>query len=352
VAGSNLEKPGDRLQISPDGTVAVPAFRLPPSAALSPESRARWAMMLNSPQRMEIPDAGAFDSDAEFRTAVDGFRAALDAGMGQPMVDRLLQSFPMQMAAERIAGVPVEVFTPRGWRDDGRVLVNLHGGAFFAGATHVARVESIPLAHMSGLRVISVDYRQGYEHRFPAASEDIAAVYQALLETHAPGAIGVYGASAGGVLALQATAWILRQGLPAPGAIGVLSAGTGGPGDGSYLAAIGTGTYPPDLALTSIAGAKVGYFADADPGDPMVNPNLAPLELRARFPPSLFITATRAFDFSPALGSHRALCQAGVDAQLHVFDGLGHSFFYDASTPEAVDAYQTMVRFFTGRLKA
>ena len=45
-----------------------------------------------------------------------------------------------------------------------------------------------------------------------------------------------------------------------------------------------------------------------------------------------------------------ALSEAGVDAQLHVFDGLGHCFYYDASAPEGADAYRTMVRFFRKHL--
>ena len=55
-------------------------------------------------------------------------------------------------------------------------------------------------------------------------------------------------------------------------------------------------------------------------------------------------------DMSPAIATHRALVQAGVDASLHVFDGLGHCFYYDAIAPEGADAYQIMVRFFRKHL--
>ena len=81
-----------------------------------------------------------------------------------------------------------------------------------------------------------------------------------------------------------------------------------------------------------------------------MNPNAAPADFRAKFPPTLLITGTRAFDLSPALATHRALFQAGVDAQLHVFDGLGHCFYYDAMTPESLDAYDTIIRFFRKHL--
>jgi acetyl esterase/lipase len=190
-------------------------------------------------------------------------------------------------------------------------------------------MESIPVAHMGKFRVISVDYRQGYEHKFPAASEDVASVYSELLKDYSPSQIGIFGGSAGGMLAGQATAWILNEGLPKPGAIGIFGAGCGGSGDSAYFSAIGTGQSRPDETLEWILKGKVGYFSDTDPDDYLVNPNLAPEALRASFPPTLIITGTRSFDMSPAIATHRALVQAGADASLHVFDGLAHCFYYD-----------------------
>jgi len=299
---------------------------------------------------MSLPEAADFETEAEFKLAVDAFRKTLDEGLARPGSERMLARLPVHIRQGRMGGVPVETFTPLEDVDQERVLINLHGGAFFAGALYVARMESIPVAHMGRFRVISVDYRQGYEHRFPAASEDVATVYAELLKDYLPGQIGIYGGSAGGILAAQATAWILEQGLPRPGAIGVFSAGTGGSGDGAYFSAIGTGRTPPDNAMSSLWSAKVGYFANVRRDDYLVNPNIAPEAFRARFPPTLMITGTRAFDLSPALATHRALVQANVDASLHVFDGLGHSFYYDAATPESLDAYNTIIRFFRKHL--
>jgi epsilon-lactone hydrolase len=338
------------LQVKEDGTVRVPQFDLPLSAALSSEAKALLSMALRKALRITIPSAADFDTEAEFKPVVDAFRKSIDEGLARPQSERLLARFPVQIASGRLGGVPVETFTPLEGVDSERVLINLHGGAFYAGAVYVARMESIPVAHMGRFRVISVDYRQGYEHKFPAASEDVAAVYAELLKEYSPGQIGIFGGSAGGILTAQATAWILERGLPRPGAIGIFGAGTGGSGDGMYFSAIGTGQRPPDYAMTSLWSAKVGYFANVRPDDYLVNPNIAPEEFRAKFPPTLIITGTRAFDLSPALATHRALVRANVDASLHVFDGLGHCFYYDASTPESLDAYNTMIRFFRMRL--
>jgi acetyl esterase/lipase len=347
---SQGEAESGMLQIDEDGAIHVPAFRLPPSAALSAYSRASTVAMLRRTPRLQIPTAEMCASEEEFKALVDAFRTDLEANFAG-VTERLLADFPVEMKPGAIAGVPVEEFLPPEGADPDRMLINLHGGAFCSGAGLNGRIESIPLAHLGRFRVVSVDYRQGYEHKFPAASEDVCAVYKALLDDYAPSQIGIYGGSAGGILTSQATAWILSQGLPAPGAIGVFGAGTGGQGDAAWFGAIGMGARPPAPLLKKLAKAAIGYFGTASDEDPMVDPTRAP-ELLAQYPPTLLITATRAFDLSPAIITHRALARAGVDAQLHVFDGLGHCFYYDVKSPEGQDAYDTMVRFFRKHLGA
>jgi acetyl esterase/lipase len=339
------------LQVDPDGSIHVPAHVLPPSAALSEYSRAGVAAALNRRPRVSIPVAESCETEEEFKALVDDFRADIDNDFSGPMAEHLLKDFPVEVSSGEMGGIPVEEFTPLDATDEERVLINLHGGAFCSGAIHIGRVESIPLSHLGKFRVVSVDYRQGYEHKFPAASEDVCAVYAHLLDSYSPSQIGIYGGSAGGILTAQATAWIIGQDLPVPGAIGIFGAGTGGQGDAAYFGAIGMGVRPPLPLLKNLARGSIGYFGNASDDDPMVNPTGAPLDLRAKFPPTLLITATRAFDLSPAIRTHRALIEAGVDAQLHVFDGLGHCFYYDARAPEAADAYRTMTRFFRRHLQ-
>jgi epsilon-lactone hydrolase len=178
----------------------------------------------------------------------------------------------------------------------------------------------------------------------------VAAVYAELLRTYPAERIGIFGGSAGGALALQAVAWLIEHGQPVCGALGVFGAGTGGAGDAAYFSAISSGLTPPHDVFADLIDAKVGYFSDVRPDHHLVNPNVAPKTFRAQFPPTLLITATRAFDLSPAIATHRALVRAGVDASLHVFDGLGHCFYYNVDLPEAQDAYATIVRFFRQKL--
>ena len=91
------------------------------------------------------------------------------------------------------------------------------------------------------------------------------------------------------------------------------------------------------------------YLADTDPQDPLVSPAASPEVLR-KFPPTLIITGTRGFEFSSAVYTHSLLVKYGVQAELHVWEGLFHGFFYNPDVPESRDCYDVIVRFFDRQL--
>jgi acetyl esterase/lipase len=72
--------------------------------------------------------------------------------------------------------------------------------------------------------------------------------------------------------------------------------------------------------------------------------------MMSKFPPTLLITGTRAYDMSAAVQTQRALTKAGVKADLHVWDGMGHCFFFDVDLPESQEAFAVMTKFFSTRL--
>lgn len=199
---------------------------------------------------------------------------------------------------------------------------------------------------------MALEYRQGPEHRYPAASEDVAAAYRELLETYSAENIGIYGCSAGGMLTGMAVAWFQKESLPAPGAIGVLCAGltlepNGFGGDAAYTtAAIGESRAPPPPPSAEGSGrAPFGYLADVSLTDPLVAPASSP-EVLAKFPPTLIVTGTRGFELSSAVYTHAQLVKEGVEADLHVWEGMFHGFFYNVDVPESRDCYDVIVKFF------
>lgn len=269
------------------------------------------------------------------------------------------QRYPVEVSEETIGGILVDVVTPpEGVAEENRrrVLINLHGGGFVTGARTASLVESVPLAATMKIKVVSVDYRMGPEHQFPAASQDVAAVYRELLKTYDPASIGIYGCSAGGSLTAQSIAWFQAHQLPNPGAIGVFCSSLGQMAAGDSLrltgALLGASPRPPQARATSTPPPPrlPTYMGEARADDPLAYPLVSDAVL-AKFPPTLFITGTRSFEFSAALNSHNKLSLAGGDSTFHGWDAMFHGFFYNSELPESREAYAVMGRFFDTRLR-
>jgi acetyl esterase/lipase len=273
-------------------------------------------------------------------------------------LERQRELFAVERRDVTIGGVHAFEFTPKGGvaeQNRGRVLINLHGGGFSGCWPGCAELESIPVAALGRIRVLALEYRQGPEHRYPAASEDVAVAYRELLETYPARNIGIYGCSAGGMLTGMAVAWFQKESLPAPGAIGVLCAGltlepNGFGGDAAYTtAAIGESRAPPPPSAEGSGRAPFGYLADVSLTDPLAAPASSP-EVLAKFPPTLIVTGTRAFELSSAVYTHAQLVKQGVEADLHVWEGMFHGFFYNVDVPESRDCYDVIVKFFDRHL--
>ncbi len=324
--------------VDAEGGVRAGSMAVPYSAFGSPEARAFFPRMLTAGSKAP-PITGPIEQSRAFYDRMNSDRAA-----------RMAKLYAVKTHKETIGGVGTDVVEPADGvppRNRDRVLINLHGGAFLWGAHSGGLVESIPIASLGHIRVVSVDYRQGPEHVFPAASEDVEAVYRALLKQYKPGNIGIYGCSAGGVLTGEAVARLIDRQLPAPGAIGTFCGSLVNlEGDSVYVAPLLNGQPVPGHPLRL---SDLPYFKGASPSDPLVFPGLSPA-LLARFPPTLLITGTRDMAMSSVIRSQTLLDRAGVATELHVWDGMWHSFFSDPEIPESREAYEVIVTFFDRHL--
>lgn len=320
----------DSSFIEPDGTVHVGRI-VPVPSALSPEAQAFL--------RRSEPDQAPPEPLSERRNRTDAWAiTAADAW------SRLL---PNQLVNTSIAGVPVRIVTPAAMPagNADKVLLNLHGGGFNSDSG--SYTESIPIAGYSHIKVVAVLYRLAPEHPYPAALEDSIAVYRELLKTYKPQHIVIYGTSAGAILTAQVAARIHQLGLPEPAALGIFS-GLGDfarPGDSINLYALRGFAGP--LAPVAPGAHDSEYLGTTDPRDPVVSPIYGDLR---PMPPTLFVTSGRDLLLSGTVNLHRAFVNAGVDAQLLVYDGLPHAFWYDHRLPESIEANQAMARFFVAHL--
>src|SRR5262249_22848709 len=133
--------------------------------------------------------------------------------------------WPCGIQEVRLAGVRCHRVRKQGAPKELRtkVMINLHGGAFVIGSGALG--EAIPIAGETGVEVIAVDYRLAPEHRFPAAVDDVVAVYGELLKTHAAEDIVIYGTSAGAFLTAMVIMRLKKEGLPLPACCGIFTGG-------------------------------------------------------------------------------------------------------------------------------
>jgi len=325
----------DASRIAADGTAYVTRV-VPVPGTISPEAQKVVARVQS--------DAAVPETLEERRAKTDRWQA----GAGEAMK----KIYPANVAADTIAGVPVRVVTPlniaseeRAAEKRDRVLINLHGGGFNADSGSLT--ETIPMANLTGMKVIAVLYRLAPEHPFPAGLDDAVAVYKELLKKYKPAHIAIYGTSAGAILTAEVTVKLKQLGLPLPGATGIFS----GLGDFSQA-----GDSTALFALNGLAGhldpPKPGvqdaeYVGATDAKDPVLSPLYADL---AGLPPTLFITSGRDLLLSGTTVLHRAYLRAGVDAQLVVFEALAHAFWNNPALPESKEADQIMAKFFERHL--
>ena len=256
------------------------------------------------------------------------------------------KTYPVNIAEDKIADVPVRVVTPLTIPPDkkSRVLINLHGGGF--NADWGSEIESIPVANLTQTKVVSVLYSLAPEHPFPTAVNEAVAVYKELLKTYKPRNIGIYGTSAGAILTAEVASKLRQSGLPLPAALGIFS----GSGDFSKLS-----DSMSMYALRGLSGPlspptgkpDTSYIGTTPLNDPVLSPIYADLK---GFPPTLFLTSGRDLLLSNTVNLHRAFVNAGVSSQLIVFDGLWHAYWNEWNLPESKEAHHMMADFFNREL--
>jgi len=340
--GSGLLAAQDSASARPtmraDGTTPVRAYDLPVSKFLTPEARKIYI-------ETNLAAGKLFEgctTTADTEEGAAALRRCL-APIFAMSIAKLKARYPVEIEPQTIGGIYTEVVTPVAGiapENQNRVLINVHGGGFTIGSRTESQVESIPIAASGRIKVVSVDYRMGPEHQFPAASQDVAAVYRAILKQYQPENVGIYGCSAGGVLTAQSLAWFQKEGLPTPGAAGMFCAAASywDEGDSGYY--VNGGPQPP---------SQNPYLKNANLADPLVFPINSPAVL-AKFPPSLLVVATRDFALSSVVQTHSELVRLGVEAELHVWEGLGHAFFFNPDLPQSREMYDVTVKFFAKHL--
>ncbi len=316
----------DSATFDADGTAHLTRV-VPMPATISSEAQTWLESLTHS-----TPDP---ESLAERRARTDVWRAQDSA--------EARKFYPVTVEEATTAGVRTDIITPISMPETnrGRVLINLHGGGFNSDSGSL--IEGVPIANLAKIKVVSVYYRLAPENPFPAAVDDVVAVYKELLKTYKPHNIGIFGTSAGAILTAEVTVRFKQLGLPLPGALGIFSglADFSRVGDARQLFTLNG--FPGEMEPVDPKHLPDDqYVGKTDRKDPVLSPLYADLR---DMPPTLLVTSTRDLLLSDTATFHRALLRAGNDAQLVVFEALPHAFWYHFQLPETKEALELMAKF-------
>jgi epsilon-lactone hydrolase len=327
VAQTNSSPQKDAATFDPDGTAHITRV-VPMPSTISPEAQ-KWLDSLTH----STPGP---ESLAERRARTDVWRAKDSA--------EARELYPVNIEEATTAGVRTDIITPLAMpaENKARVLINLHGGGFNSDSGSL--IEGVPIANLAKIKVVSVYYRLAPENPFPAAVDDVVAVYKDLLKTYKPHSIGIFGTSAGAILTCEVAVRLKQLALPLPAALGIFSslADFSRPGDARQLFTLNG--FPGELKPVDPSHLPDDqYVGKTDRKDPVLSPLFADLH---GFPPSLLVTSTRDLLLSDTAIFHRALLRSGNDAHLVVFEALPHAFWYHFQLPETREALELMAKFF------
>jgi monoterpene epsilon-lactone hydrolase len=232
---------------------------------------------------------------------IDGLRDQQKASASQapPTLEELRAAFA---PAGRLHPVPDDVLVtevtaggvPAHWlaapgADTGRVLLFLHGGGYELGSLRSDGELAARLGRASGMRVLFPEYRLAPEHPFPAAIDDVLAVWRWLRTDQDLSArsIAVAGDSAGGGLAVALLVAIRDAGDALPAATVLMSPTVDLTSSGASMTErADQDPFSTPALLRQLASS---YLAGADPKTPLASPLFASL---AGLPPLLVLVGT------------------------------------------------------------
>lgn len=246
---------------------------------------------------------------------------------------------PVTLEDDVVGGVPCQWVTPI-TTSGPEIVLFLYGGGFVVGSPEDDLSMTARIACCMGRRVCIPRYRLAPEHPFPAARNDVIAVYRTLIGNGC--GIFIVGESAGGNLALGLVLGISDAGVSLPLAVALLSPWIDLTHSGDSHATLLD--LDPTLSICYfLEPASLAYAGQRSVSDSEISPLFA--EIPVNFPPTIISTATRDLLLSDSIRLARKLCAKNCIVDLRVAEGLWHVFEWYPQCPEAVESLQEIATF-------
>ena len=328
--------------------LAVVVFMVGTSAFALDQARDNYVPTTISAEAQKVLNAiyanKIYERKAPASDNLDGWRKMHAAGeqAGKERNDKAVEMNQVTVTDAKLSGVPVLDIRPKNWKDNRKVLVYTHGGAYTMFSARSTLSSSAPMARATGLRVISVDYTTAPFAKWKQIQEQVISVFKALLaEGYTMKDIALYGDSAGGGLATSTVLNLRDRGMCMPAAVVLWS---------PWVDLTNAGDSPHTLANTDpllhydplLKNSAIGFADGLDLKDPRVSPLYA--DLSKGFSPVLITDGTKCIFLSTSVRLYQALETAGQQVKLDIYEGMWHVFQVDL-VPESEVAIKKSAGF-------
>jgi monoterpene epsilon-lactone hydrolase len=256
----------------------------------------------------------------------------------------IAEEFDATITEISLGGVPALDVKPKDWSDNGKVLIYTHGGAYTLFSVTSTLAGVVPVADLTGLRVVTVDYTVAPQSQWMQTTGEIVSVVRALLEEgYGPEDIAIYGDSAGGGLAAGSVLKARDEGLGLLAAVVLWSPWADITNNGDSYSTLADAD--PILIYDDwLENAAAAYAKPEDQKNSYVSPVYG--DYSEGFPPTLIQVGTKEIFLSNAVRLYQAMDQAGIEVKLDPYDGMWHVFqAFHWRLPESETARKKMADF-------
>ncbi len=314
----------DTGQIDTAGSATSTAAEAPTTAAAPDQQMQAVLTQFEALHPKPIPQLSAAEARKQ-PTPADAVKALLQK-QGKSAAPEPVGNVTNRSIPGAGGPIPIRIYTPKG-SGPFPVVVYYHGGGWVIADLNTYDASPRALANLANAVVVSAHYRQGPEHKFPAAHQDAFTAYRWVLANAKslkgdPSKVAVVGESAGGNLAAAVSMMARDSGaqMPIHQVLVYPIAGYD----------LNTPSYQENAEAKPLNKAMMGWFFEqylrspADGKNPLIDLVHANVQ---KFPGTTVIAA----QIDPLRSEGKALADrlkdAGIEVDYRNYDGAAHEFF-------------------------
>ena len=262
----------------------------------------------------------------------------------EPLNAAVVEQYSPVIEEKELLGVSILDIKPQNWTDNGKLLIFIHGGAFVTLSARTSLTGPVPVAHETGLRILSIDYTLSPFAKFKKILNQVNSVIKAIKkEGYANNDFAILGDSAGGSIAAGSVLKMRDEGLGIPSCLVLWSPWSDITETGDTYQTLKK-EEPIFTYKNHLKNCADSYASPVYQRNPYVSPVYG--DYKKGFPPTLIQGGTKEIFLSNFVRHYQAIDTAGQTVKLDLYEGMTHCFqITGPNLPESKLARKNMHKF-------